>query len=164
MSGTEKKIAVVLGVVLVAMTAAYFATAPKSEAPQPMPVVSGEPRQPAPGAYAETAVIGPEEAKLKVVAMVPVVNPCHAATVKALKKVAAEHPDDIQLTLIDFFNPAEAAKWKEELGVTCATVEINGDYTFELEGRTVTFQRMEGGTYQPADLETVIEGELAKAG
>ena len=164
MSPTEKKIAVVLGVVLVAMTAAYFATAPKSEAPRPIPVVAGEPRQPAAQAYAETEVIGPENAKLKVVAMVPVVNPCHAATVKALREVAAEHPNDIQLTLIDFFNPAEAEKWKDELGVTCATVEVNGDYTFELEGRTVTFQKQEGGSYQPADLSTVIEAELAKAG
>jgi hypothetical protein len=151
-------------VVLVAMVAAYFATAPKPGAPQPIPIVSGEPRPAGPGAYAETEVIGPEDAKLKIVALVPVVNPCHAGTVKALKEAAADHPEDIQLTLVDFFNPEDSAKWKGELGVTCATVEINGDYTFELEGRTVTFQKQEGGTYQPADLETVIEGALAEAG
>jgi hypothetical protein len=43
-------------------------------------------------------------------------------------------------------------------------VDINGQYTFNLEGRTVTFQKQEGVTYQPADLRTVVEAELKRAG
>jgi len=63
-----------------------------------------------------------------------------------------------------FFQAPDSAQWKQKLGVTCATVDINGQYTFNLEGRTVTFQKQEGVTYQPADLRTVVEAELKRAG
>jgi hypothetical protein len=114
------------------------------------------------GGFPEVEVMGPEDAKVKIVGLVPIVNPCHAATVAALKELYEEHPDDIHLTLVDFQGP-DSAEWKQKLDVTCATVEINGQRTFVLEGRTVTFQQREGGTYRPADLKTVVENELAKA-
>jgi len=114
------------------------------------------------GGFPEVEAMGPEDAKVKIVGLVPIVNPCHAATVAALREVYEEHPDDIHLTLVDFRGP-DSKEWKQKLGVTCATVEINGQRTFVLEGRTVTFQQMEGGTYRPADLKTVVENELAKA-
>ena len=115
------------------------------------------------GGAAETTTMGPEGAKVKITALVPIAEGCHAATVAALQEVYSAHPDDIQLTLIDFKGP-ESNKWKQELGVTCATVSINGQYTFNLEGRTITFQKQEGMTYQPADVRTVVEAELKSAG
>jgi hypothetical protein len=105
--------------------------------------------------------MGPEDAALKIVALVPTVKGCHDATVAALKQVYEAHPDDIHLTLADFFG-ADTNMWKTKLGVTCATVEINGEWTFGLEGRQVTFQKAEGGTYVPSDLGPVIEAELEK--
>ena len=107
--------------------------------------------------------MGPEDAKVKIVGLVPIANPCHAATVAALKEVYEDNPEDIHLTLIDFMGP-DSNEWKQKMGVTCATVAINGQYTFNLEGRTVTFQKKEGMTYQPTDLKAVVEGELAKTG
>jgi ABC-type glycerol-3-phosphate transport system substrate-binding protein len=170
MSSGEKKIAVVLVVVLIAVIGAYFALGSRIETAQ----VAAPPRMAGAGGrggeggaggggYAETSSLGSEGAKVKITALVPIANPCHAATVSALKDAYAAHPNDIHLTLIDFQGP-DAGEWKQKLGVTCATVDINGQYTFDLEGRTVTFQKQEGGTYKPADLRTVVEAELERAG
>ncbi len=157
MSSGEKKIAVVLVVVLAALVAAYFVMGPKT-APMGPGGQAG-----AAGSLGQTETMGPEDAKVKIVGLVPTVNPCHAATVAALKKVYEQHPEDIHLTLIDFLGPA-SGEWRQKLGVSCATVEINGEYSFELDGRRVVFQQAEGGTYRPSDLKTVVEAELAKAG
>ena len=159
MSSGEKIVAVVLAVVLVVMVGAYIVTG-RSSAGASGQLGGGMTES----GFPEVEAMGPEDAKVKIVGMVPIVNPCHAATVAALKEVYEEHPDEIHLTLIDFHGP-DSAEWKQKLGgVTCATVAINGDYAFDLEGRTVTFQKMEGGTYLPTDLKTVVERELAEAG
>ena len=170
MSAGEKRVAVLLAIVLVVMVGAYMVTGRSSAGPeetsaQPWGMPGGGGGMMGPGGveFPEVAVMGPEDAKVKIVGMVPIVNPCHAATVAALKEMYEAHPDDIHLTLIDFQGP-DSWEWKQKLGVTCATVEINGQYTFNLEGRTVTFQKQEGMTYQPTDLKTVVEGELAKTG
>ena len=159
MSSGEKKIAVVLVVILIAMVGVYFALGSKmdtAQMPGPAGMAGG-------GGAAESSSVGPEDSKVKITALVPIVNPCHAATVAALKEVQAAHPNDIHLTLIDFLGP-DSTEWKQKLGVTCATVNINGQYTFNLEGRTVTFQQQEGGSYRPADLRPVIEDALKSAG
>jgi len=167
MSAGEKKVAALLAIVLVVMVGAYVVTG-RSSAGQMMPPGGMQGRGggmmgPGGGGFPEIEAMGPEDAKVKIVGLVPIVNPCHAATVAALKEVYEAHPDDIHLTLIDFMGP-DSSEWKQKLGVTCATVEINGKYTFNLEGRTVTFQQNEGRMYQPTDLKTVVEGELAKTG
>lgn len=167
MSSGEKKIAAILVVVLIAAIGAYFALGSRMETGQvtasPNMAGAGGPGDGRGGGYAETSSLGSEDAKVKIIALVPIANPCHAATVSALKEVYEAHPNDIHLTLIDFQGP-HAAEWRQKLRVTCATVDINGQYTFDLDGRNVTFQKQEGGTYQPADLRTVVEAELEKAG
>jgi len=171
MSSGEKKIAVVLVVILIAMVGAYFALGSKidsAQMPGP-PGMAGAMGGPgamgggAPGGFPETTTMGPEGAKVKIIALVPIAEGCHAATVAALQEVYSAHPNDIHLTLIDFKGP-ESNEWKQKLGVTCATVDINGQYTFDLEGRTVTFQKQEGVSYTPADLKPVIEDALKTAG
>jgi len=166
MSAGEKKVAALLAIVLVVMLGAYIVTGRSSAGPAgavAVPGGGGGTMGPGGGGFPEVTAMGPEDAKVKIVGLVPIVNPCHAATVAALKEVYEAHPDDIHLTLIDFMGP-DSSEWKQKLGVTCATVEINGKYTFNLEGRTVTFQQNEGRMYQPTDLKTVVEGELAKTG
>jgi hypothetical protein len=169
MSSGEKKIAVVLVVILIGMIGAYFAlgskTGPAEMAGPPGQAGAGGPGgMPGPGGAApETTTVGPEDAKVDIVALVPIANPCHAATVSVLMQLSSDHPDDVRLTLIEFMGP-DSAEWRQKLGVTCATVSINGRHTFEVDGRTVTFQQQEGGTYRPVDLKTVIEAELAQAG
>ena len=161
MSSTEKKIAAALVVVLIGLIAVYFTMGSGTGGSGGIagPGTSGGRS----GGFPEVAAMGPEDAKVKIVALVPIVNPCHTATVAALKEVYEDNPEDIHLTLIDFFSP-DSGEWKQKLGVSCATVEINGQRTFDLEGRRVTFQQMEGQMYRPTDLKTVVEGELAKAG
>ena len=178
MSSGEKKIAVVLVVILIGMIGAYFAlgskTGPAEMAGPPgmggaggpggMPGQGGPGGMPGSGgAGPATTTVGPEDAKVDVVALVPIANPCHAATVSTLKQLSSAYPNDVRLTLIEFMGP-DSAEWRQRLGVTCATVSINGRHTFEVDGRTVTFQQQEGGTYRPVDLKTVIEAELAQAG
>jgi len=164
MSSGEKKVAVVLVVVLIAIIGVYFSLGPKSEPAGPGEAsLAGRAGGGGGASFPETKTMGPEDAKVKIVGMVPIANPCHAATVAALKEVYEAHPNDIQLTLIDFMGP-DSMEWKQKLGVTCATVEINGSYSFELEGRNVIFQKKEGMSYKPTDIKTVVEGELAKAG
>ena len=161
MSSTEKKIAATLVVVLIGLIAVYFTMGSGTGGSGGIagPGMAGGPG----GGFPEVAAMGPEDAKLKIVALVPIVNPCHAATVATLKEVYEDNPEDIHLTLIDFFGP-DSMEWKQKMRVTCATVEINGQRTFDLKGRTVTFQQMEGAMYKPTDLKTVVEDELAKAG
>jgi hypothetical protein len=175
MSSGEKKIAVVLVVILIAMVGAYFALGSKIDSAQ-MPGPPGMAGPGAPGgmmgpggmagqggAAPATTIVGPEGAKVEIIALVPIAEGCHASTINALQQVYEEHPDDIRMTLIEFKGP-EAPQWREKLGVTCATVSINGQYSFNLEGREVIFQKQEGGTYRPADLKAVVEAELARAG
>jgi hypothetical protein len=176
MSSGEKKIAVVLVLILIGMIGAYFALGSKmdtAQMPGPPglagrggPGGAGGPGAMgggAPGGFPETTTMGPEGAKVKITALVPIANPCHAATVAALREVYSAHPNDIHLTLIDFEGP-DSGQWRQKLGVTCATVDINGQYTFNLDGRTVTFQKKEGMSYTPADLKPVIEDALKTAG
>jgi hypothetical protein len=175
MSSGEKRIAVVLVVILIGMVGAYFAVGSKMDTAQ-MPGPPGMGGAGGPGgmmgaggmagqggAAAATTTVGPEGAKVEIIALVPIANPCHAATVSVLKQLSSAYPNDVRLTLIEFMGP-DSAEWRQKLGVTCATVSINGQYTFNLEGRTVIFQQQEGGTYRPVDLKTVVEAELARAG
>ena len=157
MSSGDKKVAALLIVVLFVLVAIYFATKPK-EAP-PGAAATGTPT----AASTSVQEFGKAGAKLEITALVPVVNPCHAKTVAALKQAYEKHPDEIHMTLIDFFGP-QAEEWKSKLGVTCATVSINGKYAFEVDGKPVTFQKAEGASYKPENIGSVIEAELKKAG
>jgi hypothetical protein len=171
MSSAEKKIAVVLVVVLVALIGAYFvvgrdqggvvsAAGPQGGARASL-ASSGPGSTGGSGGAGEAIVMGPEDAALNIIALVPTERGCHDATIAALRQAYEAHPEDIRLTLVDFFGP-RANEWKGKLGVTCATVDINGAWTFDLEGRSVTLQKKEGGTYVPSDLNGVIEAELGK--
>jgi hypothetical protein len=110
---------------------------------------------------AETRVMGAEDAALKIIAFVPTEAGCHDATVAALMESYEAYPDDIHLTLVDFFGP-DRNEWAEKLRVTCATVTINGEKTFDLEGRRVSFEKAEGGTYIAPDLNAVIDAEIER--
>jgi hypothetical protein len=155
MGSGEKKVAALLAVVLVALVAVYFTQKGKPQA-QGWPGMAG-----GAGQFGGLQEFGEPGAAVEITALVPVVNPCHANTLAALKEAYDAHPDDIHMTVIDFFG-AHAGGWKQKLGVTCATITINGEKTFEVGGRTVTFHQVEGGSYKPEDLRPAIEAELAK--
>ncbi|MCJ7822533.1 MAG: hypothetical protein MUQ26_05565, partial [Armatimonadetes bacterium] len=97
MSSGEKKIAVVLVVILIGMVGAYFVLGSKmdtAQAPGPPGMAgAGGPAAPggpgamgggAAGGFPETTTVGPEGAKAEIIALVPIAEGCHAATVAAL--------------------------------------------------------------------------------
>jgi hypothetical protein len=180
MSSGEKKIAVVLVVVLVAMVGVYFATAPKAAKPAaavPMMAMQGAPMGgpsaaqstsggaacatgPSGGGAAKTQEFGKPGAKLEVVAIIPVAHGCHANSEATLKKAYQQHPKDIHLTIVDLNGP-DAAKYRSKAGgVQWTVIAINGKYQFDLDGRRVALERAEGQSYRPADLIPIIEQQL----
>jgi hypothetical protein len=179
MSSSEKKIAAMLVVVLVAMVGVYFVTGNRAQsAPAPGQVAqAGQGAKPgqagaagdascAPASGAETAAkteeLGKPGARLDIVAIVPVAHGCHATSIAELKKAYEAHPNDIRLTIVDAFGP-DAKKYQSKAGgITWTVIAINGQSEFELNGRRLQLQRQEGMSYSPTDLIPIIEDELKK--
>jgi len=169
MSATEKKIAIVLVVILVAMIGVYVATGQTSEPSQTASAATGDAGDmppvcapgTEPGSYAAIQEFGEEGAKIEIVAVIPVAHGCHAATEAQLKKAYEAYPDDIHLTIVDLMGP-DAAAYREKVGVAWTAVAINGSTSFRVNGRPVKLEQAENRTYTPADIKPIIEDELAK--
>jgi len=166
MTQSQSKIAAVVALVVAALAVAYFGIQAKGgvtgllASGRPAPVTMGEG-----GAAArsvESEEIGPENAKVKIIAVVPIAIPCHKETIAALRDITKAYPEEVHLTLVDFHGP-DAGKWMEELDFHCATIFINSEYKFDLDGREVIFEQKEGMKYKPEHLKPVVEAELAKA-
>ena len=165
MGSSEKKVAVLLAIVLVGMIGGYLLTQPEagSAVGEGGDVVDAGCAPAVGGPAAELQEFGQEGAKVEIIAVLPISVGCHAATEAELKKAYEAHPDDIHLTIVDMASP-EAADYRSRVGVGWTVVSINGSSTFELDGRSVTLQQMENGTYRTSDIAPIIEDELRKAG
>ncbi len=172
MSATEKKVAVVLVLILIAMVAAYVTTGNKPAAMAQRPGARpGRTAQSANssaacaptigGGYAKTEELGKKGAKVEVLAVVPVAHGCHNKSIAELKKEYEKHPNDIHLTIVDLQGP-DAAKYREKVGSPYTRILINGKYQFEVKGRKVSLEKVEGANYKPSDLGQIIEAELKK--
>ena len=166
MTQSQSKIAAIVVLVVVALAVAYFGIQARGGV---IGLLASGRREPVvirqiggPAALAEVEEIGPEDAKVKIIAVVPIAIPCHKATIAALRKITKAHPEEVHLTLVDFHSP-DAGKWMKELDFHCATIFINGEYQFERDGRRVIFHQKEGMTYKPEHLKPIVEAELAKA-
>jgi hypothetical protein len=166
MTQSQTKVAAIVALVVVGLAVAYFGIQAKGGV---IGLLASRPRTSAPigemgvaGRFAESEEIGPKDAKVKIIAVVPIANPCHKATVAALREITKAHPEEVHLTLVDFHGP-DAGKWMKEMDFHCATVFINGEYQFELDGRHVMLEQHEGVKYKPEDLEPIVEAEIAKA-
>jgi hypothetical protein len=172
MSSGEKKIAVVLVVVLIAMVGAYFALGSRMDAAQmPGPPGmagaggAGGAACPAPGADGSvpTQEFGKAGAKVEVIALLPITHGCHVNTEAELKKVQQKHPDDVHLVIVDLFGP-EAEQYQQQIGGGRRTVvAVNGKTSFDLKGRRITLEMIEGMSYRPADIGPVIEEAIKNA-
>jgi len=108
-----------------------------------------------------TQEFGKAGAKVEILALLPITHGCHVRTEAELKKAYQAHPNDIHLTIVDLFGP-EASKYLPKVGGWGrAVVSINGKTTFQYNGRTVSIEKPEGGTYQVTDIGPIIEGEIA---
>ncbi|HID08241.1 MAG TPA: hypothetical protein EYP10_13965 [Armatimonadetes bacterium] len=141
---------------------------------RPLRLPADEMRMPASPAenIGEIVPIGPEDAKVKVVAYLMFTNPCHWATVETLRELAEKHEDKIR---VDFVNVGteEGAKQLNEAFKkspissphSCmAWVSVNGKFEFELEGVKGKVQL--SGPIHPGGpvaelLEKVVRRELA---
>jgi hypothetical protein len=174
MSAGEKKVALVLVVVLVALVGAYFVTGRSASS-----AATGMPGQPmAPGATATataapggptcaptpgagaggvaTQEFGKAGAKVEIVAALPITHGCHVKTEAELKKAYEKYPSDIHLTIYDLFGP-EGQAYVKEHGGQRAVVFINGNTTFELKGKNVKLEMTEGGSYVPDQIVPIVD-------
>ena len=172
MSSGEKKIAVVLVLILIGMIGAYFALGSKMDTAQmPGPpgmagagnASSAACPTPAAGGSVPTQEFGKAGAKVEVIALLPITHGCHVNTEAELKKVQQKHPDDVHLVIVDLFGP-ESQQYQQQIGGSRRTVvAVNGKSSFDLNGRKITLEMQEGSTYQPADIGPVIEAAIKNA-
>jgi hypothetical protein len=106
---------------------------------------------------------GPEDAKVNVVAFYP---GRHEDTLAAVKKLLKTFPDTVHVEIVDW-RTEEGMKRRDEAGLTCAGVTINGKNAFEVEidGKTnkVLFVRGIDGEWTEADLVAAVQQELDAA-
>ena len=182
MGPTEKKVAVGLALVLVALVAAYVAMpnlgAKAAPTANPMGAPPAGPQAAAGGAGdagcapggeggqggVVTQEFGKKGAKLEIVAVLPITHGCHTETEAELKKIHQAHANDIHLVIVDLFGP-QGQEWIGKIGGGFrAVVAINGKTAFDLGGRQVVLEKQEGMTYNVSDLRPIVEAELRKAG
>jgi len=177
MSSGEKKIAIVLVAILVVLVAAYAVTG-RSAKTEPNDYMAQMPAMPTSAGGAGSAVCAPmadppaggvptqefgaEGAKVEIVAALPITHGCHVQTEAELKKAYEKHPDDVHLVIYDLFGK-EGQEYVRAHGGQRAVVFIDGASSFQLEGRAVKLEFLEGGSYVPADIVPIVEAELAKS-
>jgi len=167
MSAGEKKVAALLAIVLVVMVGAYIVTGRSSAGTgatmaQAGGAAGGQVCAPTPGGGAggvPTQEFGEAGAKLEIVAALPITHGCHVETEAELKKAYEKHPEDIHLVIYDLFGN-EGQEFVRQNGGMRALVFINGKSTFELNGKSVKLEVIEGGSYVPSDIVPIIDQEV----
>lgn len=105
---------------------------------------------------------GPDAAAVKVVAFYP---GRHEDTLAAVKRLLETFPKDVSVEIVDWRRP-DGLKRRDESGLTCAGVTINGRNAFDLEvdGKTakVLFVRGIDGEWTEADLVAAVKQEVTK--
>jgi hypothetical protein len=104
---------------------------------------------------------GPDNAKVTVLAFYP---GRHEDTLAAIKGILKKFPQDVRVEIVDWRMP-EGMKRRDEAGLTCAGVVIDGKNAFDItvDGKTnkVLFVRGIDGEWTAADLEAAVRQELA---
>jgi len=105
---------------------------------------------------------GPDGAAVKIVAFYP---GRHEDTLAAVKRLLETFPKDVSVEIVDWRRP-EGLKRRDEGGLTCAGITINGRNAFDLEvdGKTakVLFVRGIDGEWTEADLVAAVKQEVTK--
>lgn len=103
---------------------------------------------------------GPDSAPVKVVAFYP---GRHEDTLAAVKGLVQKFPDQVSVEIVDW-RRKEGMERRDQAGLTCAGVTINGKNAFDLtvEGRTekVMFIRGINGDWTEAQLVAAVQAEI----
>ena len=83
-------------------------------------------------------------------------------TVDAIKGVLAKYGDKVAVTWVDLGTKDGAAYFKQNGLSAHMNVIINGSYTYEVNGKKVTFQWFEGQQWTKADLDAVLSNLVSK--
>lgn len=106
---------------------------------------------------------GPENAKVTVVAFYP---GRHEDTLAAIKRLLKKFPYDVRVEIVDW-RTEQGMTRRDEAGLTCAGVIINGKNAFDItvDGKTnkVLFVRGIDGEWTEADLQAAVQQELDAA-
>lgn len=106
---------------------------------------------------------GPEDAAVKVVAFYP---GRHEDTLEAVKNLLNVFPGKVAVEIVDWRH-AEGLRRRDEAGLTCAGVVINGKNVFELQidGKTanVMFIRGIDGEWTAGELQAAVKQQLEAA-
>jgi hypothetical protein len=85
-------------------------------------------------------------------------------TVTAIKEVISKYGDKISITWIDM-NTASGMIYCLEHGLSAhLNILIDGAYQYTLNGKSITFQWFEGGSWTKEDLDAVISNLLNNTG
>lgn len=110
-------------------------------------------------------IYGPEDAKVKVVAILPP-SSCQMPNLRILREIAKAEPKRVRIEIYGMGSP-KAQEVAKQYGATCASIFINGknEFTIKTDGkaRSIAFKQSPGGYYQSTDLIEVIHEELRKA-
>jgi len=117
--------------------------------------------------HLDNQVFGAEQAKVKVIAALPLRTGCQAERVEYLFKAAKACPDRLQVRFVDLKQP-QGQEALKKYGLHCASVIVNGKVHFERASasgaRSVTLQGPpEEGGYTLEDLRAILQAELQGA-
>jgi hypothetical protein len=103
---------------------------------------------------------GPDSAPVQVVAYYPGE---HEETLAAVKALLEQYPDKVHVQIVDWRHE-EGRKLRQDAGLSCAGVTINGKIEIDHDGKkdSVAFQKgLSKGEWTVEDLKAAVEQELA---
>ncbi len=116
-----------------------------------------------------TPVRGPADAKVRILAVVPMGVECHRVTLQILEALAKAEPNRIRVETYDMGSP-QGMQSLQARGQHCATIFVNDrcEFTFLKDGkkRTIVTQRKPNepmSTYRSDDLVFIVDQELQQA-
>lgn len=152
----EKVVILLLGVVILACILFIVGYLSRGRGPTPVPA--------APAASAghyehlDGVELGAKDAKVDVLAVLPLDKECHAVNIEYLHRLAETYPEHLHVRFVNFFSDAG-----QRLS-SCAAIFIDGEEVQkDAEGREIEFTGPAGDNYSLEDLRAVLQARLDSA-
>jgi len=113
---------------------------------------------------AQTPAEQASQPPVRIVAYINASSGCQEPTIKLLRQLEEQHPDRVQLEIVDFGDEGEGnQRWKSS-GYDCMTIEINGSplARFDAAGKpkTVALRQPVGFWWTHEDLKTAVAAAM----